>query len=142
MALAKCPRCNKLFDKTVSPVCAACEQDEEADYDKIRAYVEESPGMTVSQVAEATGVAPDCILRMIDQGRIRQIALGEEYTCGRCGAPAISATKRLCERCLAELNAEFAEAQAKIKLPPKQETRIGRGESVRHVVEQKRVGAR
>lgn len=120
MPIAKCPRCKKLFEKSETSVCSNCLPDEETDYETVREYVGEHPSCSADEVAEQTGVNEDCVLRMIDEGRIMNALSEEQVMCGRCGQPAISATKRLCQACLTELNTQVLQEQSRIKLPPKE----------------------
>jgi predicted amidophosphoribosyltransferase len=111
MPLASCPRCEKLFERQDAEVCPACRPDEEADSEKVRDLVEAQPGLSAEAVSEETGVGVDVVLRLIDQGRIANVAVSGEVVCGRCGAPAISTAKRLCQKCLSEMNIELAKAK-------------------------------
>jgi ribosomal protein L37E len=106
-------------------VCPVCESIEEEDYDKIRKSLEENPGQTAEDLAKTTGVDIACVLRLLSQGRIETTAANVGLKCGRCGAPAISLSKKLCEACLQKLNAQLALQQSKIKLPKKKDTVIG-----------------
>jgi len=54
-------------------------------------------------------------LRMLDEGQIVSTSLLDPVTCGRCGAPAISRTTRLCERCLMELNQKVMDSINKMR---------------------------
>jgi ribosomal protein L37E len=110
MALAKCARCEKLFSKVQAAVCPACEPLEEADYEKVRNVLAGESGLNAEQVAVTAEVSIDCVLRMLADGRIESGGESEAIRCGRCGRPAISATKRLCESCLTKLDQECAEA--------------------------------
>ncbi len=127
MPLSKCPRCEKLFDKVNTVVCPKCREDEDADFDLIRTTLEESPDLNAEQVAEVSGVSIDCVLRMLDTGLIANIALSEAeaFKCGRCGAPAISATKKLCQTCLEKLNQEVSSSRKKLKLGDKKDVQLG-----------------
>lgn len=137
MALATCERCEQLFDKIRSTVCPRCEPKEEADFEKVRDWLSKNTDQSAEEVAEGTGVSRECVLRLIEQGRITSVHVGDVW-CGRCGAPAISATKRLCQRCLGELNQEFAKEQAKLKAAPKKDAEGGRISSMRAEMEKKR----
>lgn len=141
MPLTKCPRCDKLFNKEASPVCTACQESEDTDHDLIRDTLEENPDLNAEQVSELTGVGIDCVLRMIDEGKIVAASAGEleEIKCGRCGKPAISATKRLCQACLDKLNQEVAAAQKSIKLGDKKDVEVGgySGMTVREDIQDK-----
>ena len=132
MPLAQCPRCNQMFNKKGAPVCPKCEPDEDANYETLRRSMEERPDLIPTQIAELTGVTLDCILRLIEEGRIATLTDHRaNAVCGRCGAPAISLSKRLCESCLQKLNSEVAKAQASIKLGKKKKLQIGSGMYIR-----------
>ena len=138
MPLANCPRCKQLFNKFKTQVCQACEKEEDADLDKVREALQELPNQTAEQVAEKTGVDIDCVLRLIDEGHIANIDISDSVMCGRCGAPAISITKRLCQSCLTQLSMDLAAQQSKIVLPPKRSLDFGGNKSVHQTVEDKR----
>jgi len=110
-------------------VCPNCADAEEADYERIREFVSQNPDCNPAEVAQATGIPDDVVLRVVDAGRIAQVKSGTTVRCGRCGAPAISMAKKLCETCLAELNSELARSKSSVKLPPKKWTNIETGKS-------------
>ena len=138
MPLSKCARCDKLFDKVSSPVCPVCQNDEDADIGLVRTTLEENPNMNAEQLAEVSGVELACVTRMMDMGQIAKVSLGEAVKCGRCGAPAISATKKLCQKCLEKLNQEVAAAQKGIKLDEKKEVQVGEFGTARQIFQDKR----
>lgn len=115
MNVNKCVRCGRLFAKIESPVCLGCSPAEEEDFIKIRAVLQRVPGLNAEQLAQEAEVDLACVLRMIDQGLVSQISMGGLVQCGRCGAPAISMSKRLCESCLTELDRECAEAMRELR---------------------------
>lgn len=125
MPLASCGRCGKMFNKVQANVCPGCVEDEEADYEKIREVVSRNETLNVEQVSEAAGVDVLVVRRIIGEGRVAQVSLGEVPKCGKCGAPAISITKKLCQACLERMNVEVSKAQSQIKLEKKKETQIG-----------------
>ncbi|MFO7977001.1 MAG: hypothetical protein R6V12_20510 [Candidatus Hydrogenedentota bacterium] len=132
MPLSKCPRCSRMFNKQTEMVCPLCQPDEDADYESVRQALAEHPNLTAQELTELTGVELSCILRLLGAGRIASLAdLENKAVCGRCGAPAISLSKRLCKACLEELNAEVAKAQASIKLERKKEIKLGKGMNFR-----------
>jgi ribosomal protein L37E len=134
MALEKCVRCGKLFTKMRIAVCPKCEPDEERDYEKARESLQEAPNQNPEQLAESTGIDLECILRLLEDGRIAT-APDEKIRCGRCGAPAISYSKKLCEGCLQRLNQELASAQSKIRLPGKKDVEVGTAMNIRKWIE-------
>ena len=138
MALTTCPRCKKLFDKTCAAVCVHCQSAEDADFDKIRGLLDQTPNLNAEQVAEEAQVSLECVLRMLEEGLIASVSLMEQVKCGRCGAPAISMSKKLCQACLEELNAKVAQAQGKIKIGQKKQVQIGEYLQARRALEEKR----
>jgi len=113
--LDMCVRCGNIFTRLQSPVCPRCQTDEDADFEKVREVLVRQPGLNAEQAAEAAGVTVDCVLRMLNEGRVTNVELGGEVKCGRCGAPAISISKRLCEDCLVKLDLECADAIREIR---------------------------
>ena len=141
MALSACPRCNAMFNKGHSLVCLKCEPEEQQDSEKIREVLARIPNLNAAEIAEEADVPRDCVVRMIDQGLIQNVTVNAQVRCGRCGAPAISISKKLCQTCLEKLNVELAREQSKVKLAPKKITQVGdvMG-SVRKTLDQKRSG--
>jgi len=125
MPLATCVRCHKMFSKVDSPVCLKCQPEEEADYEKVRDALDKDQSLTAEQVAEATQVELEVVERMLDQGLIASVIGAEPPMCGRCGAPAISMSKKLCQACLEKLNAEVAMAQRSVRLGERKRVEIG-----------------
>lgn len=113
--LAKCARCTKLFSKIRSEVCDSCQPDEDADFNKIHDVISRNRGITAQEVASKAEVPLECVYRMLREGRIDNVESDDAATCGRCGAPAISATKRLCERCLIALDRDCAHAMLEMR---------------------------
>jgi predicted amidophosphoribosyltransferase len=138
MSLAACPRCKKVFDKTRSAVCTRCQDAEDDDFDKIRAVLDHTPDLNAEQVAEEGQVTVDCVMRMIAEGFISSVSLADPIKCGRCGAPAISLSKRLCPACLEKLSAQTARTQSKIKIEPKKDVQVDEYLLVRKALEERR----
>ena len=138
MPLAKCVRCKKMFNKEDSPICSACRPDEDADFERVRAAIERNPGLNAEEVAEETKVELSCVKRMLDAGVLSTVTeVDGRIVCGMCGAPAISASKRLCQDCLAKLNMQMAKAQSKIRLDARKDPEIG-SSTVHQVFDSKR----
>ena len=115
--LAKCGRCKTLFVRAHSHVCERCVGAEDSDFIRIRDVVAERPYLGPEELAEKASVPVACVLRMMDQDLLA--AQGDEALCGRCGAPAINVTQRLCTGCLYDLDRELSvELNAiRMKLP-------------------------
>lgn len=135
MPLSSCVRCKKIFNKTDVPVCADCLPEEQADRKKVEELVASDSSLTVEQVSKMAEVDVSVVSRMMKEGAVATVAAGS-VTCGRCGAPAISTTKRLCQSCLDKLNAEVFQAQAEINSTKSSVQK--RGGNVRSEFDQKR----
>lgn len=125
MPLASCPRCESMFNKQDAIVCAECLPDEEADYEKVREALHGKPEMSTEMLAESAGVEVECILRFLEAGRIETMEANKGVVCGRCGGPAISISKRLCESCLQKLNSELNKQQSQVRLANKKRVDLG-----------------
>ncbi len=113
--------------------------EEEADYEKVRAVIDEHPDLSSEAVAELSDVSLKLVLRMLDQGLVTNTSLsGGSATCGRCGAPAISASKKLCHSCLEKLNQNVMKQKQKVAIAQSKEVEIGGASSVRQMLEEKR----
>jgi len=139
MPLATCPRCKKLFSKTETPVCPSCNEAEEADYKKVREILDAQPGLTPEQVSKEADVDVAVVNRMLKDGVLEFAEKGGSLLCGRCGkAPAMSASKRLCQPCLDALNAQVAQATSQIRLGDKKQAQVGEYLSARKTFDDRR----
>jgi ribosomal protein L37E len=109
-----CPRCEQPFFKIGVQVCPKCQGEEEADYARINEVLAASPGLDADAVAEEAGVKLSCVLRMLKSGRLQAVS-DDPAVCGRCGAPAISHSKKLCLACLGELDQQCADAMREMR---------------------------
>lgn len=137
-----CPRCEQPYFKLGVQVCPKCQGDEEADYAKINNVLATAPGLDADAVAEEAGVRLACVLRMLKSGRIQAVA-DEPAICGRCGAPAISHSKKLCMNCLGELDMKCAGAMREMResLRGKRSNALGsKPHQVHETLEMKREG--
>ena len=103
MALANCDRCKGIFDRVSGRLCPACIEQNEKDFQLVNEALREGSHQTVEQLAEKTGVSEKTILQFIKDKRIASDTDLGEVKCGKCGAPAISLSTRLCERCAGEM---------------------------------------
>ncbi len=139
MPLAKCVRCDNLFEKSDNPVCTPCKPDEEADFEKVRECLNEHPDLSAEAVAELADVPLKVVMRMVDQGAVTKVsAIDGTPKCGRCGADAISFSKKLCHSCLEELKQRVLKQKHEISLGKKKLVEVGRSSRTHQMLEQKR----
>lgn len=97
--------------------------------------MDRSPNLNVEQCSEAAGVKVACILRMLDAGRISNEGVGNPIVCGRCGAPAISPSKRLCIDCLGKLDQQLGQ---EVKIARERLKEMRADSTVHEVIDEKR----
>lgn len=118
MALAKCPRCGRLFNRLPNAqysVCRECEEAEKGDFEKIMDLLQKEGNLNALQISEILEIPVDVVLRMVEQGLIEKSDDTNSVYCGRCGKPAISRSKRLCESCLIDLQRECVKAMQELR---------------------------
>ncbi|GGJ13760.1 hypothetical protein GCM10010885_23890 [Alicyclobacillus cellulosilyticus] len=109
MPFANCRRCGRLFNRVGRDICPACVAEEERAFIKVRDHLRQHPNVTITELAEATGVDAGIILEMIRDGRL--VVRGYPnmfYPCERCGQPVQQG--RYCARCADELSQELRRA--------------------------------
>ncbi len=105
MDIRNCPQCGRIFQYGGRNLCPACVQQEDALFEKVRAYLHEHEGASVDEISEATEVEPKKIMHLLREGRlqVRDGSLSGLY-CESCGAPVPGG--RLCSKCAKVLEKE------------------------------------
>jgi flagellar operon protein (TIGR03826 family) len=113
MSLDYCPRCGKLFSRTIREICFNCHQELEKDYERVVQFLKENPGLTLNELSDATGVGVKQITRWVREGRI-SIAMAPNLViaCEVCGTPIREGT--LCESCRRRLAKEVKRIQTPV----------------------------
>lgn len=104
MNIRNCKECGKLFQYDgISKLCYRCRRKDEEDFRKVKDYIYDNQGATLTQVSEETGVSEDKILRYLREGRLEIVGdnPGLLLDCERCGK-AIR-TGRYCDECAREI---------------------------------------
>ena len=113
--VANCPRCGRIYAKTVKNLCPDCFKEEEEQYEVVYRYLRENPKSTVQQVSENTGVSEDRILGFLRQDRIMSAEWSHlTYPCERCGSQQIN-SGRFCESCTQAMQQSLETAARSIK---------------------------
>lgn len=108
MNIKNCSRCGKIYNYDGFRICPACRREDEKDYEKVKNYLHEYPGATISEVCEATGVDSQKIISFLREGRLE---IGESSNlvleCESCGVSI--RTGRFCEKCASGLQRELGQ---------------------------------
>ncbi|MDR5659768.1 MerR family transcriptional regulator [Serpentinicella sp. ANB-PHB4] len=109
MDLRNCSKCGRVFSYKGSTVCSRCASTYEDDYKKVKDYLYDNPGASISEVSEETEVPEKQILKYLREARI-EIREDSNYLldCERCGTGIKSG--RYCDKCAGEMRREFGAA--------------------------------
>lgn len=109
MNIRNCSRCGQIYAYDGFKVCLKCRRKDEEDFKKVKEYLDEYPGATISEVTEETEVDSKKIIEFLRQGRLEiEDETNVLLPCERCGASI--KTGRFCEKCTVEMEREFKQS--------------------------------
>ena len=106
-----CKRCGKVFSYLGGqPLCPACRDKDEEDFKRVKEYLYENPGATLSEVSTALDISVERIKKYLRDGRLEIIGEGGNVIleCEKCGKSIKSG--RFCDECERELANELRSA--------------------------------
>lgn len=109
MDIRNCSRCGMIYAYDGFNICMKCRRQDEEDFQKVKEYIDENPGATITQVTEETEVDSKKIIEFLRQGRLE---IRDEnnllLNCERCGTSI--KTGRFCEKCIVDMQREFKQS--------------------------------
>lgn len=113
--LRNCKKCGKVFNYIGgNPICPICRDEDEAEFQRIKKYLLENPGASISQVASELQIRIDKIKKLLREGRLEIV--GDDgipiLRCERCGISI--KTGRFCDECSRNMSAEFLKTAGKM----------------------------
>lgn len=108
-----CRRCGKMYNYIGgAPICIDCKNADEATFKRVKEYLYDNPGATLSQVANDVNVSVEKIKMFLKEGRL-EITEGSNIIldCERCGK-AIK-TGRFCNECQNDVSKDFSQNASK-----------------------------
>jgi len=116
--LRNCNKCGRAFAYKGIDICNRCASDDEESFKKVKEYLYDHPGATVTEVSEETEVSERQILRYLRESRIEIREESNSFLhCQRCEKSIRSG--RFCDECVAEMKKEF-----KSVMKPQVETNV------------------
>ena len=117
MDVRNCKKCGKLFNYVAGPgICPACLEKSEEDFQKVKEYIEQHPGVTVATTAEECEVEVGQIRQWLREERLTFSSTeGSDLVCEKCGAPILSG--RFCDKCKLEVSRGLSDAIKKPDVP-------------------------
>lgn len=103
-----CKRCGKIFNYIGGqPICYTCKEQDEADFRRVKEYLYENPGATLSEVSSVLEISVERIKHYLREGRLEIV--GNESNlildCEKCGKSI--KTGRYCNECAKELERDL-----------------------------------
>jgi|FaiFalDrversion2_1042247.scaffolds.fasta_scaffold00719_4 uncharacterized protein with von Willebrand factor type A (vWA) domain len=111
MPAVNCPRCGRLVAFLLGGRCPACVEEEHAQLQQLRAYLNEHGPLPAEEIAQKTGIPLDRILRWLREGRLMMAEAA--VRCRRCGRRI--ALGVLCPGCRAEFLVALRELRAALE---------------------------
>jgi flagellar operon protein (TIGR03826 family) len=112
-----CRKCGKIFNYIGgAPICPACREKDEEDFQRVKKYLYENPGASLTQVSTELEISVEMIKRFLREGRL-EIANDEGnlvLECENCGRSI--KTGRFCPDCERNLASGFKSAASQMKL--------------------------
>jgi len=110
-----CRRCGRIFNYIGgAPICAECRELDEEDFKRVKQYLYENPGASLSQVSSELDISVQKIKSFLREGRLEII--GDEgnliLSCERCGKSI--RTGRYCEECERELERDLKDTARRL----------------------------
>lgn len=115
MNVRNCRRCKRLFNYIAGPfICPACRDELEAEFQKVKKYVQEHANVDIKTVAEECEVDANQIRQWVREERLEfSSESGVGINCEKCGRSITSG--RFCQECknamANTLNQAFTPAQ-------------------------------
>lgn len=111
-----CRKCGKIFNYIGrAPICSQCRELEEEDFKRVKEYLYENPGASITQVSTELEISIELIRRFLKDGRL-EIA-GDEgnliLECENCGKSIRSG--RFCQECERTLASGFRSVAKQMK---------------------------
>lgn len=103
MNVRNCRKCGRIFNYVMGPhICPACRESMEEDFQRVKAYITDNKGATITQVAEDCEVEISQIQQWLREERLSlSEGSGILLQCESCGA-AITCG-RYCDECRRKL---------------------------------------
>ncbi|HHV59487.1 MAG TPA: MerR family transcriptional regulator [Clostridiaceae bacterium] len=111
-----CIRCGKVFTYVYGlPICNDCRKQDEEDFKRVKEYLYDNPGASMSQVASDLGISVKKIKNFLREGRLEIVGDGANMflECERCGKSIKSGL--YCEECERALKEDLTKTASELK---------------------------
>lgn len=114
--IRNCKKCGKVYNYIGgAPICPVCKEDEEKEFKKVKTYLYDNPGASITQVTSDLNVSIEMIKRFLKEGRLE--ILGDDgnllLECESCGKAIKSG--RFCEHCERDLSIRLRDTAGQLR---------------------------
>ena len=108
MPVSNCAKCKRVFSRTHSPLCPACQQAAFSQVSHVYRFVQGNPQMTLEEIAENCTVSVKELEKMLSEGKLGTAASKIIYHCQRCSVTlsVVMRRGRFCPECAEKIEAE------------------------------------
>ncbi len=111
-----CRKCGKIYNYIGgAPICSRCRELEEEDFKRVKEYLYENPGASITQVSSELEISIELIRRFLKDGRLE--ITGDDgnmiLECENCGKSIKSG--RFCGECERDLASGFRSVANQMK---------------------------
>ncbi len=111
-----CRKCGRIFNYLGgTPICPACKEQEEKDFQRVKEYLYQNPGASLTQVSTELEISVEIIKRFLKDGRLEITSEDGNMVleCENCGKSI--KTGRYCMDCEKELTMGFRSAASQMQ---------------------------
>ncbi len=113
MKVRTCEECGRLLGEGVSELCPQCYDSLDADFDRIRSFLDQNPGLSCNEIAEALDIKVRRVLRLLRSGRLEGLKV-TGLSCARCQQPIAAGV--LCPACADTVRRELSSLDSPLRI--------------------------
>ena len=119
MPVANCPKCGKVFQKTLNSLCPGCHQSAIGQTGLVCQFLQGHPRRTLQEIASGCSVPIQDVETMLYSGKLGSVAHLIIFHCQSCSQliPAMGANGRFCLNCAQKLENK---GERKLLVPKKE----------------------
>ncbi len=106
--MRNCTGCNAVFVHPHNTLCPQCVKERNAEFNKVKVYLQRHPKSKLQEIVNETGVSLDRVREFVAEGRLKIIPIDLEINCQICGS--LITTGRICQKCQAQLSKKSDES--------------------------------
>lgn len=129
-----CRRCGKIFNYIGGPpICPACREMDEEDYKRVKEYLYQHPGASMTEVSTTLDVSIEKLKRFLKEGRLEIVGDDPNFVleCEICGKSI--RTGRFCDACERDKARDFRVLADQISSSLGENERLRKGIGLRYL---------